>query len=200
MSLDPTLMLADPIEQFRLWFADAQATGMEEPEAMILATADAEGQPSSRVVLLKDVTADGFSFYTNYESDKGRALAENPRVALNFFWPKTDRQVRIRGIAEKVAAETSDAYFRTRPRMSQIGAWTSPQSRTIPDRAFLLKTYAEQEARFAGSEVPRPPHWGGYLVRPAALEFWQRGEGRLHDRFLYRKSPEGHWQRERLAP
>ena len=166
---------------------------------MTLATSDAQGQPSARIVLLKDATEDGFSFFTNYESDKGQQIAANSKVALLFYWPD-DRQVRIRGRARKLPAAASDRYFASRPRNSQLGAWTSPQSHTIPDRAHLEQRFAEIHDKFKGQAVPRPPFWGGYLVRPEVIEFWHRGADRLHDRFVYERSGAQTWSVRRIAP
>ena len=189
----------DPILQFQAWFAFAQGAGVPDPEWMVLATVDADGAPFSRVVLLKDVSPAGFTFYTNYQSAKAQELAANPRVALLFFWHKLGRQVRIRGTVEKVDAETSAKYFATRPRESQIGAWASEQSEVIPNRDWLEERFAKWEKEFAGKDVPRPPHWGGYRVTPVAFEFWQAGDHRLHDRFTYSPAQTG-WKIERLSP
>ncbi len=193
-------LAADPFEQFRLWFAEAEATEPPEPNAMTLATASRDGRPSARMVLLKGVDERGFVFYTNYESRKGHELAENPWGALTFWWPHMARQVRVEGYVEKVSPAESDAYFRTRPRGSQIGAWASPQSAVLPSRAELETRYREYEARFAGRDVPRPPHWGGYRLVPHTFEFWQGRLNRLHDRFRYRRDESGAWIIERLAP
>lgn len=189
----------DPIAQFRQWFGDAQREGVPDPEWMVLGTVDADGTPFSRVVLLKDVSDEGLTFYTNYQSKKAQQLAANPRVSLLFFWHALSRQVRIRGSVEKVAPEVSAKYFASRARESQLGAWASEQSEPIPDRATLEARFAKWEQEFAGKDVPRPPHWGGYLVRPVEFEFWQAGAHRLHDRFVYRKVPEG-WTITRLSP
>lgn len=193
-------LLPTPLALFRRWFAEAGRAGVPEPEAMTLATADRRGQPYARIVLLKDAAEEGFSFYTNFESDKGRQILANNQVALLFFWPQADRQVRIRGRARPVPAAVADRYFASRPRNSQLGAWTSPQSQTIPDRAFLEKRFAEVAATYAGKAVPRPPHWSGFVVRPDAVEFWQRGADRLHDRFVYERSGAQAWSVRRLAP
>ena len=166
---------------------------------MTLATVDASGQPSTRTVLLKSVDERGFIFYTNYDSRKGRELAENPRAALTFFWSDLERQVCVAGTVTKLPVAESENYFRTRPRGSRIGAWTSKQSEPVPDRAFLEAKWREFEKQFPG-EVPLPPNWGGYLLRPERIEFWQGRPSRLHDRFSYTRQPDGTWKIERLSP
>jgi len=195
--LDEAAVHPDAIAQFVRWFDAAVAARVPEPTAMTLATV-ADGQPSARIVLLKAVDAAGFVFFTNYDSRKGRELAAAPRAALLFFWPELERQVRIEGDVAKVSAPESDAYFASRPRASQIGAWASPQSRAIADRTVLERSYAEEEARYAEG-VPRPPHWGGYRLRPLTLEFWQGRPSRLHDRIVYRREGDT-WHVQRLAP
>jgi pyridoxamine 5'-phosphate oxidase len=192
-------MDADPIRQFARWLDEAGKVGLKEPLAMTLATADAEGRPAARVVLLRGVDARGFAFYTNYESRKGQDLLVNPRAALAFYWDALDRQVRITGPVERVSAEESDAYFATRHRGSQLAAWASPQSAVVADRAALDARYREMEERFAGREIPRPPHWGGYRVVPEVIEFWQARPNRFHDRLRYRREGD-RWILERLAP
>jgi pyridoxamine 5'-phosphate oxidase len=167
---------------------------------MTLATADADGFPTARVVLLKAVDGRGFQFFTNYESRKGAELAANPRAALAFLWIPLERQVRVRGTVERLTAEESDAYFATRPRGSQIGAWASRQSQPLERRGLLEQRWSDLEQMYAGREVPRPPHWGGYRVRPLEIEFWQGRENRLHDRLRYAAVPGGGWRVERLAP
>lgn len=181
----------DPVEQFLAWYAE------EDTEAVALATASAAGVPSARMVLLKGVDGDGFVFYTNHASDKARELAANPRAALLFHWPP-DRQVRVTGAVAPVTAGEADAYWRTRPRGSQLGAWASRQSEVIAGRAVLQARLAEVAGRFPG-EVPRPPFWGGYRVEPDAVEFWHHREDRLHDRLRYRRAGAG-WRLERLSP
>jgi pyridoxamine 5'-phosphate oxidase len=191
---------ADPIVQFRRWFDEALTARVLEPNAMILATATADGVPDARTVLLKGADARGFTFYTDYRSAKARQLDANPRAALVFWWAELERQVRVTGHVARASREESAAYFASRPRGSRLGAWTSRQSSTLPDRAALERAYAETEARFAGAEeVPLPDHWGGYRVEPLTLEFWQGRQSRLHDRIAYRRD-EGRWRRERLSP
>lgn len=188
----------DPIHQFNNWFQAAIAAGVAEPNAMTLATAGADGQPSSRIVLLKDVDARGFTFYTNYESRKGRELAQNPRAALTIFWPGLERQVCVRGTCEKVGREESEAYFKSRPIGSRVGAWVSSQSSTIPNREYLEGKLKEVTAQY-GDNPPLPPYWGGYVLRPQMIEFWQGRPSRLHDRFLYCRLSDG-WKIDRISP
>jgi pyridoxamine 5'-phosphate oxidase len=189
---------ADPFEQFTRWFDEALAAAVPEPNAMTLATVDATGRPSARIVLLKGVDARGLVFHTNYDSSKGRHLAANPRVALLFFWPELERQVRIEGTAERVSADESDAYFAQRPRASQLSAWASPLSSPVADRTWLEAELARAEARYP-TAVPRPPHWGGVRVTPDRFEFWQGRASRLHDRLVWAR--EGtRWTVVRLAP
>ena len=193
--LDP-----DPFVQFQQWLDAALAANLIEPTAMTLATATPDGKPSARMVLLRGFDARGFVFYTNYDSRKGEELAANPWAALVFYWAALERQVRIEGAVAPVAAEESDAYFATRHPGSRLGAWASPQSRPIPDRAVLEARMAELEAQYPAGAVPRPPHWGGYRITPDSLEFWQGRPTRLHDRLRYRHQPGGLWLIERLAP
>ncbi len=190
----------DPIVQFERWFADARAAGLREANAMALATADETGAPNARIVLLKGIEAGAFIFYTNYESRKGRELDANPRAALLFYWPELERQIRIAGDVQRVAREESEAYFRTRPAGSQLGAWASHQSAVIPNRAALETRMAELEEQHRGKEIGLPPYWGGYRVIPQSIEFWQGRPNRLHDRLLYRPQGSGDWRIERLSP
>jgi pyridoxamine 5'-phosphate oxidase len=192
-------LAADPIEQLRAWLDQARAAYPEELTSMTLATADREGRPSARVVLLKGLDERGLVFYTNYESRKGQELAENPRAALVFYWPVLERQVRIEGTVERTSREESETYFISRPLGSRLGAWVSPQSRPIPGREELERRLREAGERF-GEEVPLPASWGGYRVRPESIEFWQGRPNRLHDRLRYSLAADGGWRIERLAP
>jgi pyridoxamine 5'-phosphate oxidase len=192
-------MSEDPLRRFHAWFREAQEAGVEVPEMMTLATASAEGTPSGRMVLLKGADEDGFVFYTGYDSRKAAELAENPRAALVFYWRPLQRQVRVEGTVEQVSEEESAAYFATRPRGSQLAAWASRQSRPLASREELEEHYEELQREYDGREVPRPPHWGGFRLRPDSVEFWQHRENRLHDRTRYTRAREG-WRIERLAP
>jgi pyridoxamine 5'-phosphate oxidase len=194
-------MAPDPIRQFQRWLDAAVAAKLAQPEAMTLATATPDGQPSARMVLLRGCDERGFVFFTNYDSRKGCELAANRHAALVFYWEPMDRQVRVEGSVEKTSAAESDAYFRGRPRDSCIGAWASPQSEVLASREVLIQRVHETEARFAGPDpVPRPPNWGGFRVVPGVVEFWQGKQGRLHDRLRYRRSEDGGWVLERLGP
>ena len=197
--LDEKTIDRDPIKQFQIWFNDAIAAKLPLPEAMTLATATPEGRPSARMVLLKQVDQDGFVFYTNYRSAKAEQLDANPYAALVFYWAVLDRQVRVEGRVAKTSAQESSEYFRTRPRESQIGAWTSEQSQAIGSREVLEQRARELEALYRDREVERPEHWGGYRVKPERIEFWKSRIGRLHDRILYQRSGSG-WTITRLAP
>jgi pyridoxamine 5'-phosphate oxidase len=190
---------ADPIAQFQRWFDDACRAEVHEPNAMTLATVDAQGQPSARMVLLKGIDARGLTFFTNRDSRKARELAANPRAALVFWWGPLQRQVRFEGRIEAVDAAEADAYFASRPRGSQLAAWASAQSSVIESRAALEAAERAQRERFGDGEVPRPPFWGGYRLLPAVVEFWHGRESRLHDRLRYTRTPAG-WRIERLAP
>lgn len=189
----------DPLAQFRQWFAEAVRAELLEPNAMTLATVTPSGDPAARTVLLKDLDATGFVFFTNYDSAKGRDLAHTPRACLLFFWGELERQVRITGRVERLTADESLAYFRSRPRGSQLGAWASPQSRVIESRDILDRALAELDATYTGADIPLPPFWGGFRVMPEAMEFWQGRTSRLHDRLLYSRDG-AEWTRVRLAP
>lgn len=198
-SLDLQEVADSPMEQFRIWWEEALKSQVLEANAMNVSTLNADHKPSSRIVLLKGLDH-GFVFYTNYESRKGREIENFPFVALTFFWPELERQVRVEGKVEKTDANTSDIYFLSRPMGSQIGAWASPQSQIIPDRTYLEKREKEFILRFSQYSLVRPQHWGGYRVVPSYLEFWQGRASRLHDRIVYEKENGDSWNKKRLAP
>lgn len=191
---------ADPLHQFDIWFDAAVKADLREPNGMTLATIGPDGQPSARIVLLRGYDARGFCFYTNYMSRKGREMESNPRAALCFWWAQLERQVRIEGVVSRMNADESDAYFASRPRASQLGAWASNQSDVIPDRHFLEQKLDAVQQRFAGQPAPRPEQWGGYRLSPTTIEFWQGRPSRLHDRLLYTKCDGDSWTVQRLSP
>ncbi len=197
--LSKSSVAADPFDQFTAWFAEAVSARIFEPNAMHLGTATPEGQPSGRTVLLKGFDSEGFKFYTNYNSKKGRDLAANPACYLHFFWKELERQVFIRGRASRTSEEDADRYFASRPYASQIGAWASEQSSVVASREVLEARFAELKAAYAEGAVPRPPFWGGFRVTPEAFEFWQGRRSRLHDRILYTRSGDA-WEISRLSP
>lgn len=192
---------SNPIQQFNLWFEQALAADLIEPNAMTLATATPDGKPSARIVLLKGVSEQGFVFYTNYGSQKGRQLIANPYAALVFLWDKLERQIRIEGKVEKLSSRESLEYFHSRPKASQLGAWTSAQSQVIPNREILEEKLASLQAQYSGEvTIPLPDHWGGFRVIPDRLEFWQGRPSRLHDRLVYNLETDGNWSISRLSP
>ncbi|HET9065171.1 MAG TPA: pyridoxamine 5'-phosphate oxidase [Gemmatimonadales bacterium] len=198
-SLDRAGLAPDPMDQFAAWFEEARAQETGEPNAMTLATADAAGQPNARIVLLKSVDRNGFVFFTDYRSRKGRELEANPRVALCFHWATLQRQVRINGVVSRLDREAAAAYYRTRPRGSRLGAWASRQSEVLSSRDSLEAEVARLDVAYPGEEIPLPPHWGGYVVVPHEIEFWQGRSDRLHDRFQYTQTESG-WNCARLSP
>ena len=200
MSLLETDVANNPIAQFDTWWQQALQSQVIEPNAMTVATASADGVPAARILLLKGFSNNGFVFFTNYNSYKAMNLHENPKACLVFFWPELERQVRITGLVSKVPERESDAYFASRPEGSRIGAWASQQSSVVPSREWLDEQYAAKKKEFEGREIPRPPHWGGYVVRPVVVEFWQGRPSRLHDRIQYSLQEDGTWKIERLSP
>jgi pyridoxamine 5'-phosphate oxidase len=199
MTLDESMVDADPLKQFESWFREAVEGKVNEPNAMVVSTVNAGGRPSSRVLLLRNFDANGFVFYTNYNSRKAKDIEKNNNASLLFFWPELERQVRVEGKLVKQSAEESDRYFNSRPRESRLGAWTSPQSEIIADRSALDEELAVIIKKFEGKEVPRPEWWGGYTLQPDRIEFWQGRPSRLHDRVCYIKE-KGQWKIVRLAP
>ena len=198
--LNESDLAPDPFAQFQKWLADAMAARLAEPNAMVLATVAPDGQPSTRTVLLKALDARGFSFFTNYESRKARELAANPRASLTFPWHALERQVNVEGRVSKLPRAEAEAYFKLRPRGSRLGAWASSQSQVIPGRGPLEARMKELEAQHPGEEIPLPPNWGGYVLAPERIEFWQGRPSRLHDRLRYSRQPDGSWKIERLSP
>ncbi len=198
--LSETDVHPNPFEQFKTWFDQAVAAQLPEPNAMTIATVTADGKPSARIVLLKDYDERGFVFYTNYKSHKGQQLVENPWGAIAFWWAELERQVRIEGRVEKVSPAESDAYFHSRPKGSQLGAWASNQSQVIESREVLEQQLQKLKEEYDNKQVPRPPHWGGFRVIPSEIEFWQGRPNRLHDRLLYRRGEDGSWKIQRLSP
>lgn len=197
--LDADKLDIDPYQLFDSWFAEAKEAEINDPDAMAIASVDSSGMPSVRMVLLKQILPEGFVFYTNYTSRKSAELLATGKAAFVMHWKSLRRQVRVCGQIEKVPAEQSDAYFNSRPRGSRVGAWASDQSKPLAGRQILQDAVADVEARY-GEDIPRPPHWGGFLIRPDEIEFWADGEYRLHDRFRYTKSDDGTWQAQRLYP
>lgn len=201
MGLDEADLNPDPFRQFENWLIDVANAGLPEPNAMVLSTVDKDMYPHSRIVLLRNFTEKGFVFYTNYQSDKGKEIEQNPRVALNFFWVDMERQVRITGVASRISVMESNEYFQSRPRLNQISAWASPQSEVVENRTALEKRVKELETEYKNEEqIPKPPFWGGYCISPVAIEFWQGRPNRLHDRFRYSLQADKTWKIERLAP
>lgn len=199
--LNKSSVLPDPFDQFSLWFEDAVNAQILDPYAMVVASVSEQGFPSSRAVYMRDISTDGLVFYTNYTSQKGKEILNNPAVSLLFLWIEIDRQIRISGRAEKISSNLSDIYFASRPRESQLGAWCSEQSEVLSSREELLEKYSFYDEKFRGLEIPRPENWGGFIVRPDKMEFWQGRPNRLHDRILYLKDIAANtWKLERLAP
>lgn len=199
-SLSKEDVSTDPIKQFGQWWDEAVHSKIDEVNAMTIATASLDGLPSARIVLLKGFTEQGFVFFTNHDSYKGKQLAENPKACLVFFWKELERQVRITGLVFKISNKESDEYFKSRPEASRIGAWASPQSRVIENRQWIDDKFNELVVKLEGTDIERPAHWGGYLVKPVEIEFWQGRPSRLHDRIQYSLEDSGKWKIERLAP
>lgn len=199
-SLDEASSADNAMDQFEHWWEEAIQSNIDEVNAFTLSTIGLNGAPAARIVLLKGFTPEGFVFFTNYDSNKGQEIAAHPIVAMNFFWKELERQVRITGTIKKVSAQESEAYFHSRPMGSQVGAWTSPQSKVIPNREYLEDLMATNLEKYKDGNVPLPPHWGGYIVHPTNIEFWQGRSSRLHDRIQYSLQADGHWVRVRLAP
>lgn len=198
-TLDENDVHKNPITQFSKWFTEAVDARVNEPNAMTVCTSTKDGKPSARIILLRNFDEKGFVFYTNYTSRKGEEILKNPNAALLFFWPELERQIRIEGVLVKQNKEESDLYFQSRPRTSKLGAWASAQSKVISSRKILDEEYEKLSLKFPGEDVPRPEHWGGYVLQPSSIEFWQGRASRLHDRILYLKKDQG-WKIERLAP
>lgn len=200
-SLDESDIVNNPFQQFRIWFEEAMEAKIPEPNAFTLSTADLSGQPSARILLLKSFDEIGFVFYTNYNSRKGAQLAANPKAAMTFLWHELQRQIRIEGMVTKASEEISNAYFQSRPKASQIGAWASPQSQVIDNRSLLENNVQSLQDEYKDAEtLPKPPHWGGYLLKPNFIEFWQGRPSRLHDRIAFELDESQNWQIKRLAP
>lgn len=199
-SLDEAEVGTDPVSFFSKWFTDAEEAAVNEVNAMTLATVDDQSRPHARIVLLKGAGEKGFTFFTNYQSTKGKNLTANPHAALVFFWPELERQVRVEGTVSKASEAESDEYYEHRPRGSRLGAWASPQSTVIESRSILEQKEKELEAQYEGKVIPRPEHWGGYILTPTRIEFWQGRPGRLHDRICFELDSKGCWQKFRLAP